>query len=115
MGRPTCLKVVMIRPEKPGWETSIQRVGSVALAIPLAATAALIAWKFSVWRVLGRTLGYSFLALTFFVFLFVIYSGLLWYWKRPAELARRLPTDGKELRRKRKAFYDWLALQGRRR
>ncbi len=32
---------------------------------------------------------------------------------RPAELSRKFPTSSKELRRRRKAFYDWLGFQGR--
>jgi hypothetical protein len=31
----------------------------------------------------------------------------------PAELKRKIPISSKELRRRRKRFYDWLASQGR--
>jgi hypothetical protein len=34
---------------------------------------------------------------------------------RPAELSRKLPISSKELHRRKKEFYDWLASQGRRR
>jgi hypothetical protein len=34
--------------------------------------------------------------------------------ERSAELERKFPTSSKDLRAKRKAFYDWLASQGRR-
>ena len=33
---------------------------------------------------------------------------------RPAELDRKFPISSKELRTRKKAFYDWLASQGRR-
>jgi hypothetical protein len=33
---------------------------------------------------------------------------------RPAELDRKFPTSSKQLRARTKAFYDWLASQGRR-
>ena len=33
---------------------------------------------------------------------------------RPAELNRKFPISSNELRRRRKAFYDWLGSQGRR-
>jgi hypothetical protein len=33
---------------------------------------------------------------------------------RPAELNKKIPVSSKELRRRTKAFYDWLASQGRR-
>ena len=34
--------------------------------------------------------------------------------ERPAELNRKFPTSSKDLRARRKAFYDWLASQARR-
>ena len=54
----------------------------------------------------------------------IIFSGLciafyfVWNWalyERPAELARKFPITSKELRRRKKELYDWLASQGRRR
>jgi hypothetical protein len=33
---------------------------------------------------------------------------------RPAELDRKFPISGRELRKRKKAFYDWLASQRRR-
>ena len=33
---------------------------------------------------------------------------------RPAELNRKLPVSSKELRRRKKEFYDWLGTRGRR-
>jgi len=33
--------------------------------------------------------------------------------ERPAELDRKFPTSSKDLRARRKAFYDWLASHGR--
>jgi hypothetical protein len=32
---------------------------------------------------------------------------------RPAELKKKIPINNKELKRKKKEFYDWLASQGR--
>jgi|ERR1700730_4861019 hypothetical protein len=104
----------MIKPKKPDWEVSMRRVGNIVLAVPLAAGTALIAWKLSIWRVMGQTLGFGFLVITFVVFFIVFYSALQWLQNRPAELAKRIPTSSKELHRQRKAFYDWLASQRRR-
>jgi hypothetical protein len=104
----------MTKPEKPEWEVSMGWVGNLVLAVPLAAGAALIAWKLSIWRAMGQTLGFGFLVITFVVFFIVFYSALQWYQNRPGELAKRIPTSSKELRRRRKAFYDWLASQRRR-
>ena len=38
----------------------------------------------------------------------VFYALVEWYWNRPAELATKFPISAKELRRRRKEFYDNL-------
>jgi len=103
----------MIRPKQPVREASIRRAGNIVLAFPLAVGAALVVWKYSIWRVLGQNLGIGFLVVSFIVFFVLFYSVLQWFWNRRAELAKTLPTSSKELSRRRKAFYDWLASQGR--
>ena len=61
----------------------------------------------------GLRLG--FLVLIFIVLWVGIYLAGSWAAvERPAELNRKFPTSSKELRARRKAFYDWLASQGRR-
>jgi hypothetical protein len=44
----------------------------------------------------------------FIVFAVVFYSFLEWFSNRPDEIARRVPTSSKELRRKTKQFFDNL-------
>jgi hypothetical protein len=98
----------MIRPQRPAWEISARRVGNIVFAVPLAAGAALIVWKLSIWRVISQTLGLVAFFVTFAVFAVVFCSLLEWFWNRPDEIAKRVPTSSKELRRKRKEFYDNL-------
>jgi hypothetical protein len=105
---------VVIRPERPSWEISVQKAGHVLLAVLFAVPAALIVWKLSFWRLIGPAFGVAFFLVSFIVLAVVFYSFLEWFRKRPDEIANRVPTPSKELRRKRKAFYDWLASQERR-
>jgi hypothetical protein len=104
----------VIRPERPAWEISIQKAGHVLISVLFAAPAALIVWKLSIWRLIGLTFGLVFFIISFIVFAVVFYSFFGWFRKKPDEIARTVPTPSKELRRKRKAFYDWLDSQGRR-
>jgi hypothetical protein len=98
----------MIRAKRPTWEISARHVGNIVFAVPLAVGAALIVWKLSIWRAISHALGLVAFLVTFAVFAVVFYSLLEWYWTRPDEIARRVPTSSKELRRKRKEFYDNL-------
>jgi|SRR5450759_109742 glucan phosphoethanolaminetransferase (alkaline phosphatase superfamily) len=99
----------MIRPERPAWEISMQKIGHTVLAVVFAAPAALIVWKLSIWRVIGPTFGLVFFLVTFVVFALVFYSFLEWLFrKRPDEIAKRVPTPSKELRRRTKQFFDNL-------
>jgi hypothetical protein len=98
----------MIRAKRPAWEISARHVGNIVFAVPLAAGAALIVWKLSVWRVVSQALGLAAFLATFVVFAVVFYSLLEWDWNRPDEIAKRVPTSTKELRRKKKEFYDNL-------
>jgi len=56
------------------------------------------------------------LVLSIFIGLWIaIYFAGVWAAvDRPAELIRKFPISSKELRRRKKEFYDWLASQGRR-
>jgi hypothetical protein len=98
----------VIRPEQPAWEVSIQKAGHVFLAALFAAAGALIVWKLSFWRLIGPTYGIAFFLVTFLVFAVVFYSFLEWFRKRPDEIAKRVHTPSKELRRKTKQFFDNL-------
>lgn len=102
----------MIRPKKLAWQISMRHAGNIVLAVPLAAGAALIAWKLSFWRILSQTLGFAFFLVTFVVFAVVFYSLLEWYAQRPDEIAKRVPITSKELRRRTKEFYDNLSKRG---
>lgn len=99
----------MIRPERPAWEISTQKVGYTVLAVPLAAGAALIVWKLSIWRVISQTVGLVAFLVTFVVFAVVLYLLFEWLFRgRPDEIAKRVLTPSKELRRKTKQFFDNL-------
>ena len=99
----------MLRPERPAWQISVGHVGRIVMAVPLAGGAALIVWKLSIWRLISQTLGIVAFLVTFVVFAVVMYFFLEWlYWKRPEEIAKRVPTSSKELRRKTKQFFDSL-------
>ncbi len=98
----------MIRPERPAWEISVQKAGHIVVAVLFAAVAALIVWKLSIWRLIGQTFGLVFFLVTFVVFTVVFYSFLEWFGKRPDEIAKRVSTPSKELRRKTKQFFDNL-------
>jgi hypothetical protein len=98
----------VIRPERPAWEVFVLKVGHIVFAVLFAAPAALIVWKLSIWRVIGPTFGIVFFIITFMVFFVVFYSFGEWFRKRPEEIAKRVPTPSKELRRKTKQFFDNL-------
>ena len=98
----------MIRPKKPEWEITMRHAGNVVMAVTLAVCAALIVWKLSFWRLISSTLGLIFFAVTAIVLAVVFYSILEWYWNRPDQIAKRIPTSSQELRRRTKQFYDSL-------
>jgi ammonia channel protein AmtB len=54
------------------------------------------------------------LLFVFVVSWIVIYFVGVWIERRREELTKKIPVSGKELRRRTKQFYDWLASQGRR-
>lgn len=68
----------------------------------------MIVWKLSFWRLIGPTFGLVFFVMTFIVFAAVFYSFLEWFRKRPDEIAKRVPTPSKELRRRTKQFFENL-------
>jgi hypothetical protein len=99
----------MTRPKRPAWEVSVSHVGYMVLVFPLAAGAALIVWKLSIWKAISQTIGLVAFLITFIVFAAVFYSILEWvFWNRPDEIRKRIPTSGKELRRQQKEFFDNL-------
>jgi hypothetical protein len=93
----------MTQNEKSGWRGPVLRVGAAMQAMMYAAVVTLIVWRFN------PTLHFGALFLIFAGFSVAFY--FLWIWvfvERPAELAKKLPISGKELRRKRQEFYDSL-------
>jgi hypothetical protein len=97
----------MLKSEKPPWQFSALRAGFIVLAVPIAAGLALIVWKLSFWRLINPTLGFVTLFITSVVFSIAFYLLLVWLFET-AEVAKRLPTSSRELRRKRRAFFDNL-------
>jgi predicted PurR-regulated permease PerM len=99
----------LIRPKRPAWDVSVSHVGYIVLAAQLAALATLIVWKLSISRVISQAIGLVAFLVTFLIFSVVFYSLLGWlFWKGPDEIAKKVPTSSKELRRKTKEFYDNL-------
>jgi len=83
-----------------------------ALGILLATMyAGLIAVTVHIWT--GR---HAVLTLFIFAGLWIgfYFAGIWAAADRPAELDKKFPTSSKELRKRKKTFYDWLASQGRR-
>ncbi|MGP0096472.1 MAG: hypothetical protein ACLPHI_05520 [Terriglobales bacterium] len=97
----------MLKSEKPPWQFSALRAGFIVLAVPIAAGLALIVWKLSFWRLINPTLGFVTLFITSVVFSIAFYLLLVWLFET-AEVAKRLPTSSRELRRKRRALFDNL-------
>ncbi len=95
----------MLKPEKPPWQFSALRAGFVVLAVPIAAGLALVVWRLSVIRLISPTLGFVALLITFVVFSALFYFLLVWLSNRLDEVAKSVPTDSKELRRKRKSVF----------
>ena len=93
------LSEFMTQDEKSGWRGPVLRVGAAMQAMLFAVVVALIVWRFN------PTLRSGALFLIFAIFSVAFY--FLWIWvfvERPAELAKKLPISGTELRRKGKNF-----------
>ena len=97
------MRLCMTQDGKSGWRGHVLRVGAAMQAMLYAVVVTLVVWRFNPTLRLGA--------------LFLIFAGFsiafyfLWIWvfvDHPAELAKKLPISGKELRRKRQEFYDSL-------
>jgi hypothetical protein len=88
---------------------NIGRFYSVCLATIYATL--ITGMVYSLWN--GLHIG---LVLLIFLALWIgfYFTGIWTAVDRPAELNRKFPISSKELHRRKKAFYDWLASQGRR-
>ena len=99
----------MTRPKRPAWEVSVSHVGYMVLVFPLAAGAALIVWKLSIWKAISQTIWPCGLPHNLHSFRCRVLLNLEWvFWNRPDEIRKRIPTSGKELRRQQKEFFDNL-------
>jgi hypothetical protein len=97
------------RPEKPRWQSSVLSVGTAIQTALIAAGFALIIWRRFIWRQLSPTFGFAVIFLIFVVLALAFY--VLWIWvffEHPTEIAKKLPISSKELRRKKKEFFDNL-------
>jgi hypothetical protein len=93
----------MIQDEKSGWRGPVLRVGAAIQAMLYAGAVTLIVWRFS------STLRSGALFLVFAGFSVAFYFLWIWFFVvHPAELAKKLPISGKELRKKRQEFFDRL-------
>jgi hypothetical protein len=90
----------MTTPKEPGRQNSVVRIGAAIQTTVLAVGATAVVGKFN------PTLGYGALFLIFGGLCLAFYSLLTWLFiQHPADLKKKLPITGKELRRKREAFY----------
>ncbi len=102
IGAVKAVKPRMIQ-EKSGWRGPVLRIGAAMQAILYAGVVTLIVWQFNPTLRSG--------ALFLIVGGFSVAFYFLWMWlfvERPAELAKKVPISGKELRRKMQQFYDSL-------
>lgn len=91
----------MIEPNKTGWPWSVRRLGSWLYSIGSALLVTTLI------RGSNPTLRPGTILLIIGGFCVAFY--FLWTWvffERPAELDKKLPINSKELRRKRKEFFD---------
>jgi hypothetical protein len=90
---------------KTGWSRSVQRITALLLAIVFAAAVIL--------NLLPSHPAFDTKALFLLSGMFAglcvaFYFVVIWLFQRPAQLSKKLPISGKELRRKRESFYDSL-------
>lgn len=95
--------------KRPGWQSSMLSLGTLVMMATLAAGMALIVWRVFIWQRLSPTFGFGVLVVIFVVLTFALYVVWMWiFFEHPAEIAKKLPISGKELRRKKKQFFDNL-------
>ena len=95
--------------KKPGWQTSLIRVGTGVTTTAIAGALTLLIWMRLLSRSNSPSLAFVLALLTFIGLSFALYR--LWYWiffKRSAEIADKLLLGGKERRRRREEFYSNL-------
>ena len=90
----------MTKPLKTGWRDHLRPFGVSMYAIASAVLTIIAIWPLNVvqWHLL----------LLMFIGLCIAYY-FVWNWvfyERPAELEKKLPITSKELRRRKKEFYD---------
>ena len=96
-------------PKRPNWQSSMLSLGTLVMMAALAAGMALIIWRAFIGQRLSPTFSFGVLFLIFVVLTFALYVAWMWiFFEHPAEIAKKLPTSGKELRRKKKQFFDDL-------
>lgn len=96
-------------PKRPSWQSSMLSLGTLVMMAAIAAGIALIIWRAFIWQRLSPAVGFGVLFLIFVVLTFALYVVWMWvFFVHPPEIAKKLPTSGKELRRKQKQFFDNL-------
>jgi hypothetical protein len=93
----------MMEPKKTGWRYRIRPFGSLMYAIGSAGLTTAAIWPlYPTFRPRAMLLIFvGFCVVFFFVWNWVFYE-------RPAELDKKLPISSRELRRRKKEFYDSL-------
>jgi hypothetical protein len=84
-------------------------LGTLVMMATLAAGMALIIWRAFISQRLSPIFGFGVLFLIFVILTSALY--VVWKWiffEHPDEIAKKLPISGKELRRKKKQFFDNL-------
>jgi hypothetical protein len=88
---------------------NIGRLSGVTLATVYATL--ITGTIYGLWQSLHIT---SVLLIFIMLWIGIYFAGAWMAVDRPAELDRKFPISSGELRKRKKAFYDWLASQGRR-
>jgi hypothetical protein len=95
--------------KRPGWQSSMLSLGTLVMMATLAAGITLIIWRELIWHGLSPSFALCALFPIFVVLTSALYVVWMWvFFEHPAKIAKKLPISGKELRRKKKQFFDNL-------
>jgi hypothetical protein len=93
--------------DEPKWRSAVRSLGAGLHTTVLGAGAALVIWRYYLGHLPNPFLRFGILSLIFVVLSVAFYKLWIWvFFVHPAEIAERHPPTGKELRWKRKRFFD---------
>ena len=98
----------MPSPDEPEWQSPVRSLGTALQTTILAALVALVIWRYGLAR-LASPFRFGIFVLVFAVLSVAFYKIWTWvFFVHPAEIAEKHQPTGKELRWKRKRFFDSL-------